>query len=420
MPSKPSRLALALSLLVAFGLLATTCVFASSTEQILFRFYKRVGIGPVGTPLSDGSGNLYGVTGSLGVQNSAYELSPGAHGTWNGKPLHYFKVGKEGYTPNAGLIFDAAGNLYGTTSDGGKYSDGGVAFELVRAKAWSERVLYNFGHGKVGHQDGRSPGGGLVFDKAGNLYGVTYGGGAYGDGTVFQLSPGANNTWKESLLYAFQNNGVDGRIPEGSLTLDAAGNLYGTTSTGGANGGGIVFELSPGANGTWTYSVLYNFCSTSGCPDGALPLGNLIFDAAGNLYGATLYGGAPGTLGYGVIFELTPNGSTWTQTVLHTFEGPDGGEPNAPLLFDNAGNLYGTTRGGGKGCYSPHACGVAFELTPGGGTWTETVLHGFNDGPKAKDAGGPTGGLIFDTAGNLYGVTGEVWNGSGALYEITP
>jgi len=419
MQSKPARIALAITLVVAFGLLATTCVFASSTEQVLFRFYKGIGIGPVGTPISDASGNLYGVTAGGGgvANNSAYELSPGANGRWTGKVLHYFKFGhNDGLTPTGGLIFDPAGNLYGTTWDGGSHGVG-IAFELIHgASGWSEHVLHNFGH----RQDGGQPSGSLIFDKAGNLYGVTAGGGAYGQGTVFQLVPGANNTWKESVLYSFQDNGVDGRIPLGGLTFDVAGNLYGTTSTGGANGGGIVFELSPGANGTWTYSVLYNFCSTSGCPDGAHPVGSPIFDAAGNLYGTTLYGGAPGTFGYGVVFELAPSGGTWTQTVLHTFEGPDGAEPNAPLVFDNAGNLYGTTGGGGKGCYYPYACGVAFELTPGGGTWTETILHGFNDGPKAKDAGGPSGGLIFDTAGNLYGVTFGVWNGRGALYEITP
>jgi len=419
---KTPRIVLAASLAVAFGLLCATYVFASGTEKVIFRFYKRIGYGPVGTLIFDASGNLYGVTGEYDTTNSVYELSPGANGTWTGKVLHYFKFGhNDGLTPTGGLIFDAAGNLYGTTWDGGSHGQG-VAFEVVHgASGWSEHVLHNFGH----RQDGAAPSGGLIFDKAGNLYGVTANGGAYSSGTVFQLSPGANNTWTESVLYSFQDNGVDGRGPEGSLAIDAAGNLYGTTQTGGANGGGgIVFELSPGANGTWTYNVLYNFCSTSKCADGGSPEGGLIFDAAGNLYGATLVGGASqcGNDTCGVVFELTPSGGTWTETVLHSFAGglKDGFEPNAPLIFDSAGNLYGTTMKGGQYCSYYYDCGVAFELSPSGGAWTETVLHNFSDSRKQEDGARPLGGLIFDSAGNLYGVTSEVWNGSGAAYEITP
>jgi uncharacterized repeat protein (TIGR03803 family) len=206
---------------------------------------------------------------------------------------------------------------------------------------------------------------------------------------------------KEQMLYSFcsLDNCTDGELPEAGMVFDADGNLYGTAPQGGAFGDGVVFELTPGTNGTWTETVLYSFCSLSGCADGAGPGSGLIFDASGNLYGTTVAGGTGSCASdCGAVFELTPNGDgTWAETVLHSFTGsPDGREPAAGVVFDAAGNLYGTTLFGGA-TYKKE--GTAFELTPStGGTWTETILHNFCSAPACADGGEPSAGLIFDAA----------------------
>jgi uncharacterized repeat protein (TIGR03803 family) len=308
------------------------------------------------------------------------------------KVLHSFNSnGTDGIHPQAGLIFDAAGNLYGTTSQGGS-SSAGMVFELTPAGGgtWTEKVLYSF-HGGA---DGSSPRAGLIFDAAGNLYGTTYNGGTSFAGTVFELTPAGGGTWTEKVLLSFGND-VDGSNPQGELIFDGAGNLYATTKNGGGpNDAGTVFELTPGAGGTWTEKVLWSFGTGT---DGSDPFGGLIFDAAGNLYGTTSLGG---TSHSGIAFELTPaGGGTWTEKVLHTFgSGTDGVNPQAGLTFDGAGNLYGTTNGGGT-----YNHGTVFELMPaGGGNWTESVAHSFGNG---TDGAAPAAGLLLDGAGNLYGTT---------------
>ena len=240
--------------------------------------------------------------------------------------------------------------------------------------------------------------------------------------TLLVTSTWAATNWHEKVLHSF--NGTDGWSPEAGLIFDAAGNLYGTTEYGGTGGNcgaygcGTVFELTPNGSGGWTETVLYSFCPQTGCTDGANPAAGLIFDAAGNLYGTTEYAGAYNS---GTVFELTPNGSGgWTETVLYSFcsqaNCTDGYGPLAGLIFDASGNLYGTTRDGGAYGY-----GTVFELTPtGGGAWTERVLHGFG---KGTDGAGPSyyGKLIFDAAGNLYGMTlsGGAY-GFGTAFELTP
>jgi uncharacterized repeat protein (TIGR03803 family) len=254
--------------------------------------------------------------------------------------------------------------------------------------ASKEKVLYSF----AGYpNDGASPASSLIFDAAGNLYGTTARGGTFDKGAVFQLSPGAGGTWTESVLYSF-GDGTDGATPASGLIFDAAGNLYGTTeqggtSTGSCGGGGCgtVFQLSPGAGGTWTESVLYSF---GGGTDGAVPFAGLIFDAAGNLYGTTYIGGNSTDCyihGCGTVFQLSPGaGGTWTENVLYKFcsaDGcTDGSAPEAGLIFDTAGNLYGTTSwGGDSNLCGGIGCGLVFQLSPGtGGAWTETVLHTFH------------------------------------------
>jgi len=294
---------------------------------------------------------------------------------------------------------------------------------------WKEKVLYSF----QGGTDGSLPAGGVIFDKVGNLYGATIEGGSTACppgwcGTIYQLSPPTQKggQWTETVLYVFKGHDQnDGSSPSGGLIADSAGNFYGVTGYGGsglcvlfgtATGCGTVFKLSPPAqkSGAWTETVLYNF---RGGKDGDLPGGPLVFDSAGNLYGATEFGGGKGATcnafyggNCGTVFKLSPpkqKGGKWTEKVLHRFAGgTDGANPNGGLLLDGKGNVYGTTvGGGGTGCQGP-GCGTAFELKPPtktGGGWNEKMLHHFTDG---NDGAGPNGDLIFDAKGSLYGTAG--------------
>jgi uncharacterized repeat protein (TIGR03803 family) len=329
-------------------------------------------------------------------------IAPSLFAASKEKVLHSFN-GNDGATPAGSLIFDAAGNLYGTTPGGGAF-DGGTVFELTPGAGgtWTETVLYNLGGG--GGDAGGSAAG-LTFDAAGNLYG-TGGGGAFDGGTVFELMPGEGGTWTEKVLHSFNVNDGDGAWPVAGLIFDAAGNLYGTTPSGGALGRGTVFELTPGAGGTWTETVLYN--------SGGVPQAGLIVDAAGNLYGTTSVGGTKACSNCGTVFELTKGtNGTWTKKVLHHFSsnGRDGRNPVAGLIFDAAGNLYGTTLAGGRGG------GTVFELSPtAGGGWKEKILHIF--GNHSNDGIKPRAGLILDAAGKLYGTT--AMGGDGVCLFNTP
>jgi uncharacterized repeat protein (TIGR03803 family) len=337
------------------------------------------------------------------------------------KVLYNFGCGADGGWPWDGLIMDAAGNLYGTTQYGGSnpcpWGGGcGTVFELSPSENgdWTERVLYNFAYDQVGNYDGAYPVAGLIFDAAGNLYGTTQGGGDYlcqggGCGTVFELTPTEGGGWTEKKLHDFWEVGTN---PNASLIFDAAGNLYSTTTGGGIHDSGTVFELSPGQGGGWTEKVLHSFNPNG--DDGASPMGSLIFDAAGNLYGTTSLGGAYGA---GTAFELTRNqDGNWEEPprLRHFGHDLDGSMPNANLIFDAAGNLYGTTATGGG-----HDNGTVFELTPvGDGRWSEKQLHDFTRG---GDGFAANSGLIWDAAGHLYGTTwaGGTHN-LGTVFEITP
>jgi len=370
-----------------------------------------------------------------------------------------------------------------------------LALAIDASAAWKEKVLYSF----QGVPDGSLPVGAVVFDKAGNLYGATTEGGSSSCislaqcGTVYQLAPPARrgDPWTETVLYVFKGNAAkDGASPVGGLVMDSAGNLYGTTAYGGTGncvvlgtlmGCGTVFEISPPQQkgGKWTEAVLYSFPTPK---QGFVPVGDLVFDSAGNLYGATMFGGGFGTTcnGFyqycGAVFELSPptrKGGKWTEKVLHGFKsGTDGASPNGSLVLDSNGRVYGTTFGGGNesGECGAGGCGTAFELKPPtrkGGAWTEAVLHRFEisageanpsagmtfDGkdnlygstvgtvfrlapppPKSsrwretilftfdQDAYGPKGALIFDTSGNLYGAAEYGNNGSryGSVFRLRP
>ena len=256
------------------------------------------------------------------------------------------------------------------------------AVTLFATSTWAanETVLYTF---NPRYTDGAFPYSSLIMDGAGNLYGTTYQGGTNFYGTVFELTPNAGGGWTEKVLYNF--NGTDGAYPYAGLVMDAAGNLYGRTLFGGTYTAGTVFELTPHADGTWTEKVLHHFNGS----DGSHPYGSLIFDTHGNLYGTTNHGGKRNS---GTVFELTPQADgSWTETVLHSFgKDKDGVSPEASLIFDTDGNLYGTTRYGGTYDSCDSGCGTVFELTPqADGSWTEKVLHNFHHGMGAGLFPGP-------------------------------
>jgi uncharacterized repeat protein (TIGR03803 family) len=396
----------------AVSLLVTSSWAATNwNEKVLYNFGNGAdGKYPASGLIRDAAGNLYGTTvgGPHPPSGTVFELSPTQGGGWTETVLYTFGGLPDGAEPWAGLIFDAAGNLYGTTSQGGNYLYGTV-FELMPngSGGWTETVLHSFGSGTDGYQPLN---GSLMFDAAGNLYGTTQEGGTAGGGTVFELTPNGSGGWTETVLHSF-GSGTDGRFPLAGLIFDAAGDLYGTTELGGNSNAGTVFELTPNGGGGWTETVLHRFGNGT---DGAEPWAGLIFDARGNLYGTTFQGG--NYLG-GTVFELTPNGSGgWAETVLHSFgKGTDGYQPTyGSLIFDAAGNLYGTTQLGGSS-----NSGTVFELTPdGSGGWAETLLDSFDatDGQRF-----PWAGLIFDAAGNLYGTTyGGGTYGHGTVFELTP
>ena len=319
--------------------------------------------------------------------------------------LHTFGT-TDAQHPVAGLIMDAAGNLYGTTISRDSDRPGAV-FELLPGSngAWTEKVVYSF---LLNGKDGESPSAALFMDAAGNLYGTTPSGGVYAEGTVFELIPGANGTWTEKKLHDF-GSGTDGREPYCVLIMDTAGNLYGTTTAGGAQNAGTVFELMPGANGVWREKRLYDFGSAK---DGQNPYAGLLMDALGNLYGSTFGGGSAS---FGTVFELISGANgTWTEKLLHNFgSGTDGRSPYASLIMDTKGNLYGTAYEGGA-----NSAGSVFQLSPTAkGGWSETRLHDFGSG---TDGAYPYAELIMDVAGNLYGTTLEGGTGFGTVFSLSP
>jgi uncharacterized repeat protein (TIGR03803 family) len=360
----------------------------------------------------------------------AIVLVRGARAQAKYEPLYRFIAGADGSMPSSDLIFDSTGSLYGTTRGGGA-SGSGTVFKLTPNAdgGWTESVLYSF-CSLTKCADGEEPGAGMIFDEAGNLYGTTDIGGvascSEGCGVVFELTPHQGGNWTESVLYSFCSltNCADGMSSSGSLIFDQLGNLYGTAGAGGRTscneGCGVVFELMPISNGKWKEKVLHGFNGD----DGAYPDAGLIFDAAGNLYGTTGVGGAESTcnapLGCGVVFELTPKaGGNWKEKVLHRFVGGDGNDPTARLIFDSAGNLYSTTaEGGALSQCGGIGCGVVFELTPNaGGSWKEKTLHRFGYG---TDGSTPYSDLIFDQAGNLYGTTSGGGAGLGVVFKLAP
>jgi uncharacterized repeat protein (TIGR03803 family) len=402
-------------------------------------------ISPAGGVTLDASGNVFGVSYRSESQHYAgavFELTQSSTGTWQESTLLQFAQ-VDGDNPIGDLIADSAGNLYGVTLDGGgntaclaTYACG-VVFRLSpqQGGGWQYDILYDFSaYGEIQYI-GTGPVGptGLMFDSAGNLYGTALYGGQFNGGAVFKLSPDAGGMWKETTLYSFGAYRGDGLVPQGTLVMDGAGNLYGVTGLGGASalkcgcyGNGSVFELSPQPDGTWQEKLLYSFI---GRTDGDSPSSGLVFDQLGNLYGATWSGGNFVTAcqwSCGVIYKLSPSSNgTWTESVIHSFtDGADGAFPRSNLIFDSSGNLYGTASGGGHS-----GNGAVFKLTPtASGPWTESTLYGFRGGATGYY---PLSDVTFDSAGNLYGTTYYGGNQNcffqysgvpqcGTIYKLTP
>ena len=389
-----------LSLICSPAGLASVLLLAQSVHaQTLTTLHSFIGAphdgaNPTAGVILDAEGNLYGTT-TIGGEHCSQGCGTVFKSTPTGvESVLYAFYGGINAHPNSSLIFDVTGNLYGTTA-------GGTVFRLRDQRY--RKILYGFKQ----TDNGLRPMSGLVSDAQGNFYGTTqYGGtgecdGALpGCGVVYKLTPAG----VETVLYSFKGK-FDGEYPQSVLVRDTRGNLYGTTEYGGASGYGVVFKLTA----TGKFSVLHNFTSS---PDGALPLAGLVTDLHGNLYGTTIEGGTTGCLfGCGTIFKLTPSGK---ETVLYRFTGtPDGSNPYASVAFDAQGNLYGTTAGGGA-----NDQGTVFELTPSG---NETALYSFCAQTNCTDGAFPQAGVSLDAQGNLYGTTilGGTKN-DGTIFKVTP
>jgi hypothetical protein len=375
---------------------------------------------------------------------------------WKEQVLYSFQGGTDGATPVGSIVIDAAGNLYGATTQGGSQSCNatgqcGTVFQLSPPPKpndpWVETILHVFKGKAFG--DGDTPVGGLTVDEAGNLYGSTgYGGTGncqlqgilVGCGTVFELSPPSQSggSWTETVLYSFRTS-EEGYIPEGDLVFDRSGNLYGATYFGGGFGTscnnyyqycGAIFELSPPTEGgsAWTEKLLHAFSGTGpdAVGDGANPNGSLVLDSFGDLYGTTYFGGSAlgrcgggaGGIGCGSVFVLRPptSGYQWSEQILYRFDVPHGINPGAGLALDESGNLFGTT------VFGAQRYGAAFELQRPGAereNWTEYVLYTFNDG---NDGGSPMSPVTFGEGGSMY-LTTSSSSGShngGTLLNLMP
>jgi len=394
-------------------LLLAVSARAGPRYKVLHAFGRgKDGGGLWGSVMLDSKGDVYGTTsgGGTGGQGTVFELRPDSNGRWSETVLHNFpSSADDGQGPTSSLIVDAAGSLYGTTGGGGGPYKIGTIFKLTRQSdgSWTERTLYSFGTHK---NDGYQPYAGVALDrKTGRLYGTAPHGGPALGGAAFELKPDSGG-WQETLVDTFSKKN-DGGGPYAGLILDSAGNLYGTTEGGGAHTYGTVYEVQHTSAG-WKEHVLHSFPAFVG--DGEIPgVGALTIDGSGSLYGTTAGGGCCG----GTVFKLTPgtNGH-WKEAILYDFQGGVSGfEPGAGVVMDRAGNLYGTTIAGG----SPQCgCGVVYKLAPGSkGKWTYTMLHTFtgNDGAQ------PDANLILDSKGNLYGTTATGGaNGAGVVFELTP
>ena len=373
---------------IAAAVALASCPARAQTETVLYSFKGGTTDGktPYAGVIRDNVGNLYGTTLYGGAHDKGTVIKLTKSGE---RLLHSFGGSPDGDSPLAGLIRDGAADVCGTTSAGGAYSMGTV-FQV--SSGGKETLSHSFAGAPT---DGGVPLAGFIGDNNGNLYGTTGLGGASNLGTVFKVDAASN----ETLLYSFTGVNGDGAGPSGGLVRDSQGNLYGTTEYGGLSTFGTVFKLD--VNGKET--VLYSF---AGGTDGTIPEGSMVMDAAGNLYGATTYGGIAGA---GTIFKVDPTGK---ETVLYTFEHPgDAAYPQGGLIRDKAGNLYGTATAGGKDDF-----GAVFKFNIK--TNVETILHSFG---ATGDGQVPNGPLAIDDHGNIYGATEQGGaSGFGTVFKIAP
>ncbi len=395
---------------------------AQYTENILYSF-ANTGNWPSSPLIFDAIGNLYGTTGfSPTGTGEVFELSPSSGGTWTQTTL-YSSYLEPIDQPNGSPVFDAQGNLYGVSTWGGS-ANLGTVFELSPSPSgWTLTVLYSF----QGGADGTMPSGSLIFDSKGNLYGTTlYGGGGTGAeciyfgggcGTVFELSPSSTG-WTEKVLYAFGGTS-DGAFPEYGLLIDSAGNLYGSTYEGGNTTATACYRQGCGtvfrltpSGGVWHFGLLWDLQGTNGDRPTSL-----VFDSTGSLYGVAVGGGKTSCRGgCGVVFKLTRPASSgpWKQSIVHAFEGADGFTPTG-LIFQPTNNVFfGTTGSGGS-----NRQGTVFEISPAAsGGWEFTTLYNFNG---KTDGNYPAAGVIFDSQGNLYGTTNTGGaDNLGTVFELSP
>jgi uncharacterized repeat protein (TIGR03803 family) len=412
-----SRPQIVRTFLAAFALAAITAGLAlnahAQSENVIAYLAPNITYAGV---VSDSAGNLYGVTYNGGDSNNCgadygcgtvFELSPAGGTNWTLTTIYNFQGLADGAYPLGGLTRDSAGNLYGTNL-GVRGGHVGVAFELSPASgnSWKFTPLYSFERIKAS----APPSTPLTIDSAGNLYGITYNGGRYSNGSAFELS-NVGGVWTETLLHSFGGPG-DGSQPYGPLVIDAQGNLYGTTSTAGSNGRGTVFELSRQTSGAWKEDLLYTFPSNGGISEAGL-----IFDSAHNLYGTTSFGGADG---YGSVFRLTrveQNGKVgWKYIQLYSFtNGSDGSSPASPLTFDASGNLYGTDAAPESDCSNSfYTCGQVYKLTVGStGLWSISALY------PILASGQPSGSVVLNSSGDIFGTDYDnQYFGGADVYEV--
>jgi uncharacterized repeat protein (TIGR03803 family) len=416
-----TNLAVRLLLALSASLLAVGSAPAQDTFQVLHSFPNGANDGryPLSNLLLNSKGDLFGITSEGGSDTAvcygygcgvAFEIAPQT-GRWKESVLFSFSPpsGTEYIQLQSQLAMDAAGNIYGTQADGGDPTcNCGLIYQLTKTDGvWTENVLHNFLGANSG--DGATPYTGLVEDAAGNLYGATGNGGTYYDsGTIFELTPNSDGSWSYNIIYDFGAGGYPtAQGPFGPLSIDSAGNIYGTTDDGGIYEDGTVFKLSP-SNGGWKESVLFNFTLSYGNYAG---INGVIIGPGGDLYGTTVY---DGIYSLGTLYKLTPAVGYWNKTILHTFTGGlDGGNPFGGIIVSPTGALYGAGNQGGSFGY-----GNVFKFSETSGKWSQTVLHSFTG---KTDGSRPYGGLTLDAHGNLYGTASEGGAyGYGTAFEITP
>lgn len=380
--------------------------------------------------IADASGNLYGTASCGGTydQGNVFELVKSSTGYTEQILYNFGAFSGDGFQPQSTPVMDSAGNLFGTTFYGGTAGVGAV-YELIKSSSgYTEQILHSFAFGG----DALDPytGANLIIDSSGNLYGTAMGGGANSTGAVFELTK-TSSGYSEQVIYSFSPRGtggvnVDGYQPMGGLLMDSAGNLYGTTEYGGANGNGTVYELTPSSTG-YSETTLYSF-GAAGTGDGTFSEASLIMDAQGNLYGTTVQGGANNT---GTVFELVKNSTGYTEQLIYSFSAVtfinnttevnnDGADPRAGLVMDNSGNLYGTAFIGGT-----NGIGTVFELVKSSSGYTETTIHDFSVMNATTninyDGAYPQDSLYLDSSGNLFGTAENGGTtGAGTVFEILP